>query len=304
ALKQCGYLSVEEPFAGLMTQGMVVHETFRTKDGEWVYPEDVDPREDGPIRLSDAAPVIRGRLEKMSKSKKNAIGLEATVEEFGADTMRLLLLSDSPPERDLEWTDAGIHGAWRYLNRLWRLVTEPSVPLGDPGAPAPSALGPAVEAALRQMHKTIAAVEQDIEAFRLNRAIARVRELTNTLGDLPIDQPGAGWILRQGLETVVLLLAPFIPHAAEEMWVALGHEKMVVDTAWPTADEAFLVDDSVTVAVQVNGKLRGTITLPRDAERQEAEDKALAEPGVARFLDGKSVRKVIVVPNRIVNVVA
>ncbi len=304
ALKKCGYLSVDEPFDGLMTQGMVVHETFATQEGEWVYPEETQETDGGVVRQSDGVPLKRGRLEKMSKSKKNVVGLEAMVEEFGADTVRLLLLSDSPPERDLEWTDAGIHGAWRYLNRLWRMVNEPHIPLSGQDEAALNPLGSKAEEALRQTHKTIAAVEQDIEAFRLNRAIARVRELTNTLGDLPAGEAGAGWVLRQGLEAAVLLLSPVIPHAAEEMWAALGQETMVAKSAWPAADQAYLVDDSVTIAVQVNGKLRGTITLPRDADKQVAEETALSEPGVAKFLDGKPVRKVIVVPNRIVNVVA
>ena len=304
ALKRCGYLTVEEPFAGLMTQGMVVHETFRTRNGEWVFPEDVDIKGEKAFRQSDGAPLERGRLEKMSKSKKNVVGLETMVEEFGADTVRLMLLSDSPPERDLEWTDAGINGAWRYLNRLWRMIAEPVADLGEPGGQRPGTLGAGAEAAFRDIQKTVAAVEQDIEAFRLNRAIARVRELTNTLAELDPGEAGAGWVLRQGLEASVLLLAPFIPHAAEEMWGALGHSAMVTDTPWPVADADFLVDDSVTVAVQVNGKKRGTITLPRDAGKELAEEAALAEPGVVRILDGKPVRKVIVVPNRIVNVVA
>jgi leucyl-tRNA synthetase len=215
-------------------------------------------------------------------------------------------LSDSPPERDLDWTDSGIDGASRYIQRLWRLVHEALPSLPPPGAPTVEGGAEASEIR-RAIHKTIAAVTDDLEKFHFNRAIARVRELTNVLGELA---PGNGEngehgeTRRDGLETVVRLIAPMMPHLAEELWRALGHETLVVDMPWPEADEALLVDEKVTMAVQVNGKLRGTIELPRDAAREEVEAAALALPKVAAATAGKEVRKVIVVPNRIVNVVA
>jgi len=304
ALKRCGYLSIEEPFAGLMTQGMVVHETYRAPDGQWVYPEEVETRGDAAVRASDGAPVTVGRLEKMSKSKKNVVGLEKVIDTYGADTVRLLLLSDSPPERDLEWTEAGAEGAWRYLNRIWRLVSEPQVDLPAPGTPAPDRFGPAATDLRRRTHRTILAVDDDFSEFRFNRAVARLRELTNAMADLPAAEDGAGWALREALEVLTVLVGPIMPHLAEELWQALGGEALAIDAPWPQADRSLTVEDTVTVAVQVNGKVRATITLPKDADRTAAEQAALDEPGVQRALDGKAPRKVIVVPNRIVNVVA
>ncbi|MGP1394014.1 MAG: leucine--tRNA ligase [Inquilinaceae bacterium] len=304
ALKQCGYLTVEEPFAGLMTQGMVVHETYRDANNEWVYPEEVAWRDGSPVGAADGAPLTQGRLEKMSKSKKNAVGLDGTVDAYGADTVRLLLLSDSPPERDLEWTDAGIEGAWRYLNRLWRLVDEPAFAPAPPGTPRPRTMVPEAEALRRRVHKTIDAVGADFEAFRLNRAVARIRELSNAVAELDGSGDGTAWALREALEALVVLCGPIMPHLAEEMWARLGHETILADTPWPAVDPSLTVDDRVTVAIQVNGKLRATVHLPRDVEKAAAEKAALDEPNVVRALEGRTVRKVIVVPNRIVNVVA
>ena len=304
ALSQCGYLQLDEPFAGLFTQGMVCHQTYRNEAGEWLFPEAVTIGADG--RLSDAAgvPVVVGRTEKMSKSKKNVVGLDAIVDTYGADTARLYLLSDSPPERDLEWTETGIEGTWRYVNRLWRLVSEPAVPLPPASAEMPPDLSPALAGLRRLIHKTIAAVTDDLDRFRFNRAVARIRELTNALDDLPGGDANAGAVLREGLEAATLLLGPMMPHLAEEMWQALGRGSLVIDTPWPEADSALTRDDQVTIAVQVNGKLRGTLEFPRDAAAADVEEAALELPQVARMLDGQPPKKVVVVPNRIVNVVA
>jgi len=304
ALKQCGYVAVDEPFAGLFTQGMVLHQTYQNAAEEWLFPKEVHAGPDG--RLCDAAgrPVSVGRLEKMSKSKRNVVDLDDIVDTYGADTARLYLMSDSPPERDLEWTETGIEGIWRYVNRLWRMVSEPAAELPPAGAAMPAGLGPALVALRRQIHKTIAAVTDDLDKFRFNRAVARIRELTNALDDLPAGEAGAGAVLREGLETAALLLGPMMPHLAEEMWQSLGHRSLVAETAWPKADPVLARDEQVTIAVQVNGKLRATIDLPRDAAAADIEHAALDLPQVARLLDGKAPRKVVVVPNRIVNVVA
>ncbi|MGH7099200.1 MAG: leucine--tRNA ligase [Stellaceae bacterium] len=305
ALKACGYpVDCDEPFAGLFTQGMVCHQTYRSAGGEWLYPEEV--ASDAAGRLVDAAgrPVAVGRLEKMSKSKRNVVGLDAIVETYGADTARLYLLSDSPPERDLEWTAAGIEGIWRYVNRIWHMVEDPAAPLPPPGTPLPAALPPALVAVRRTIHKTIAAVGDDLDKFRFNRAVARIRELTNALEELPVDEAGAGPVLREGLETLAQLLGPMMPHLCEEMWVRLGGAGLMADQPWPAADPDLARDEQVTIAVQVNGKLRATVELPRDAGRETVESAALALPQVVRWLDGRVPKKVVVVPNRIVNLVA
>ena len=304
ALRDCGYRIVEEPFAALMTQGMVVHETYRTRAGDWVFPDEVASAPDGALsRQDDGEPVERGRLEKMSKSKKNVVGLEKIVEAYGADTARLMLLSDSPPERDLEWTEAGIEGAWRYVNRAHRLVSEPPSALAPIGAPPPNRFGDNAAALRRATHKTIAAVGDDLQEFRYNRAVARIRELTNAIADCT---PGEGvdWALREALETLVLLFNPMMPHLSEELWQTLGYTGLAAGAAWPEADPALLVDDTVTIAIQVNGKLRTTLDLPKDAEEELVRTAALAADPVTRATSGKTIRRVIVVPNRIVNVVA
>jgi len=304
ALKQCGYLDLDEPFAGLFTQGMVLHQTYQNDGGDWLFPEEVTADDKGGLADPAGRKVTTGRTEKMSKSKKNVVGLDAIVDTYGADTARLYLMSDSPPERDLEWTETGIEGTWRYVNRLWRLVSEPAAALPAAGSAMPSGLGPALVALRRQTHKTVAAVTDDLDKFRFNRAVARIRELTNALEDLPAAEPGAGAVLREGLEAATRLIGPMMPHLAEEMWQTLGHAELIADAPWPTPDPVLARDEAVTIAVQINGKLRGTIDLPRDAAPKAVEEAALALPQVVRFLDGRAPKKVVVVPNRIVSVVA
>ena len=304
ALTQCGYLDLKEPFAGLFTQGMVCHATYQSADGEWLFPDEVTEKEDGSLVDAKGRPVQVGRLEKMSKSRKNVVGLESVISEYGADTARLFLMSDSPPERDLEWTDAGIKGVWRYVNRLWRLATESEAPLPPVGTALPNQLSPDADAALRVAHRTIAAVSDDLEKFRFNRAVARIHELTNALETIKGTGAGDAAVLRFGLETATRLVAPMMPHLAQELWAQLGHVSVLVDEPWPKADPALVAEERVTIAVQINGRLRGTVELPRDSEKTTVERAALALPTVARHLEGRTPRKVIVVPNRIINVVA
>jgi leucyl-tRNA synthetase len=215
------------------------------------------------------------------------------------------MLSDSPPDREMEWTEAGIEGAWRFVNRLWRLVTEAAA-LPAPGASQPGKLeagDPGAFAALKAVHRTIAGVSEDLERFHFNKAVARVHELANALGELGGKDAGAGWVRRFGFETLTRLLAPMMPHLAEELWRFLGGRGLVADQPWPVADPRLLTEATVEVAVQVNGKLRTTIRLPRDAAKDAAEAAALADQTVRRHMEGRLPRKVIVVPNRIVNVV-
>jgi len=304
ALRDCGYVDLKsgEPFKGLFTQGMVCHETYRAADGRWLTPGEVEKSGDGGVEIKTGAPIRLGRSEKMSKSKKNVVDPEHILQTYGADTARLFMMSDSPPERDLEWTESGVEGAWRYINRLWRLLDEPAVPLGD--ASTPEGFGDAATALRRQTHKAVAGVTEDLEKFHFNRAVARVRELTNALVDAKGDGPGMAFAYREGLEALVRLIGPIAPHIAEEMWSGLGHDGLLADAPWPVADPALVVDETITIGVQVNGKLRASIQAPRDMPKEELEAAALAEPNVQRNLDGKTPRKVIVVPNRIVNVVA
>ena len=311
ALKQCGYLGIKEPFEGLLTQGMVCHETYRDENGKWLYPDEVEITGYKSARALEGAQggsaVTVGRSEKMSKSRKNVVDPESIIETYGADTARLFMLSDSPPDRDLDWTEAGIEGAWRYVNRLWRMVNQapgpPGTFLAAIGVTRPDALGEHSQAVLKIIHRTIVAVSDDLDKFHFNRAVARIRELTNELEDLSPEEEGADWVMRQGLEIAVCLIGPMMPHLAEELWHSLGHQTLLADTPWPEAEADQLVEKNVTVAVQVNGKLRGTLDLPKDSDDQTAETGALALENVSAAIAGKPIRKVIIVPNRIINVV-
>ena len=287
ALKRLGRLDVAEPFAGLFTQGMVTHETYRSLDGRWVAPDEIEVRAEGLVERASGSPVERGRVEKMSKSKRNVVDSDVIVAEYGADAARWFLLSDSPPERDLEWSEEGIKGAWRFVQRLWRLATEP--------APAK---GRDCELE-RRLHKTIAAVTANIESLAFNKAIANLYELATA-----IERSAPSGTRSEAVETMMRLTAPMAPHVAEEAWAALGREGLIANAPWPEADPAMLVEDEVTIAVQVNGRLRDTLTAPKGANRDTIERMALASEKVARALDGKPPRKVIVVPDRLVNLVA
>ena len=305
ALKRCGHLSIDEPFAGLFTQGMVCHETYRDREGRWYYPDEVESGPGGGmVAREDGRPVVTGRSEAMSKSKRNTVDPEALIQAYGADTARLFMLSDSPPERDLEWSDTGVKGAWRYIASLWRLVETPPVALPMPASPAPareSLTGP-MRALRKTIHRTIAGVTEDLERFRFNRAVARIRALTNALAAVE-EAPGAGPVLREGLETAARLIGPMTPHLAEEMWRRLGRESWLAREPWPEPEAALLADDTVVVAVQVDGRKRATIALRAGHDEAEAESAALAEGAVRRALAGRAVRRVVVVPGRIVNVV-
>jgi len=301
-LKILGYTKSDEPFSGLLTQGMICHETYKDEAGKWLEPEDV--RKDGgkAVHVKSGAPVTIGRSEKMSKSKKNTVDPSHIIETYGADAARLFMMSDSPPERDLEWSDAGIDGAWRYVNRLWRLVEQHKDVIGAGVAKnTVPALSDAENTLRGLVHKTIKLVGEDIENYHFNKAVARFRELSNALGDAKADSEGAVFVLREGIEAVIHLVAPFMPHLAEALWAQLGHSDLVAARGWPTFDPALAVDDTVTIAIQVNGKLRATIQLPRDADKVIAEKTALAE--ISGALEGKEIVKTVVVPNRIVNVV-
>ncbi len=305
ALQDCGYpVPAREPFTGLFTQGMVTHATFQDKDGKWLYPTEVENSNGKWVKKDDGTPAKIGPVIKMSKSKKNTIDPQDIIDTYGADAARLFILSDSPPERDLEWSEAGIEGAWRYINKMHRSVNEILTLVPAAGAKQPASFSDAAQALRRITHKTIDMVGKDIDAFHMNKAVARIRELSNALTGFAIKQDGDGWAVREGWEALTILMNPMVPHLAEEMWVSLGHKTLLADTSWPKADAALLENDTVTIGVQINGKLRATIQLPANADKETAEKLAMADDNVIRTLEGQTVKKVIVVPGRIVNIVA
>ena len=299
AMSKLGLVRDPEPFAGLFTQGMVCHETYKDANGGWVTPDEIEKRDGKAFYLGTDTQVAIGPSEKMSKSKKNVIAPETIIADYGADTIRWFMLSDTPPERDIEWTDAGAEGCWRFVQRIYRLCTE-AVDLPVPGT-AISA-DDAESKTLRQaVHKAIQAVTEHLQHLRFNSAVAQLYTLANAIGAAPRANPAAR---REALEAIVLLAAPMMPHLAESCWQALGHAKLVAETPWPKYDPALTASDSVTIAIQVNGKRRGEISVTKDADSKSVEAAALADEGVIRALEGKTPKKVIVVPNRIVNIVA
>ena len=300
ALHDCDLIDLPsgEPFEGLFTQGMVTHETYKSTEDKWLSPEDIEERDGQMVEMATGKPVKVGAIEKMSKSKKNVVDPAQIIKDYGADVARWFMLSDSPPERDVEWTQSGAEGAWRYIQRLWALADDcPDQDEGD------ARDGDALEL-VRLTHKTIEGVTRGIEEFRFNTSVALMHELTNALKKAEqSDAPGMATARRFGVRTLAQLVSPFAPHVAEECWECLGGEGLVASAPWPVADPDMLVSDTVTLPVQVNGKKRAEISVPADADKDAVEEIARADEDVQKHIDGKTVRKVIVVPGRIVNIV-
>jgi leucyl-tRNA synthetase len=300
--------NVREPFAALFTQGMVTHETYKSKRGGWLLPTQVRLEGEGDkrraIEIATAEPAAIGSVEKMSKSRKNTVDLDAFVNEYGADVARWFVLSDSPPERDVIYTDVGVEGARRFVQRIWRLVDQGAAVAAAKGALEPKSFGPEAVALRRAAHKALDQVARAIEGLRFNVAVAYVYEFANVLGSA-VGKSGEGypWARREALEFLVQMIGPMMPHLAEECWARLGYNTLLANQPWPEADPALLVDDTITIAVQVNGKRRDELTIARTAGSEEIEAAALRLEPVLRALEGRPVKKVIVVPQRIVNVV-
>jgi leucyl-tRNA synthetase len=311
AMHKTGHVNMDEPFAGLFTQGMVVHETYRLKSGEWVMPAEVTIKAEGDARTAVLAAtgeaVEIGGIEKMSKSKKNTVDPDDIIEAYGADTARWFVLSDSPPDRDVIWTEEGVRGAWRFVQRLWRLIGE----IADVQAPAakPVQFGEQALGIRKAAHRALVNVSEDIARLRFNRCVAHIYECANALSDAigrieTAPSPDLAWALREAGDILVCLFHPMMPHLAEECWQILGHTTLVSTESWPKLEPALLVESTITLPVQINGKKRADVTVPREAGKDEIEAAVLALDAVQKALDGKAPKKVIVVPQRIVNVVA
>jgi leucyl-tRNA synthetase len=310
ALRDLGLAEVDEPFTNLLTQGMVSKETYRCPEHGWLFPTDLVASEKGGWQCAQCGrPVAIGRVEKMSKSKRNIIDPEDLISRYGADTARLFTLFAAPPEKDLEWSDQGVEGAYRFLSRLWRLIVQERALWDRAGAlnGGSDELSVELRDLRRAVHRTIKKVTEDIEGrFHFNTAIAAVMELFNALSAAAQrgDDSSAGAAVRKhGLETIILLLTPFVPHMASELWCELGHGERVDEVAWPSYSADALEEERLLIIVQVNGKVRGKITVPADMTQERIETDALADPKVAGLLDGKKVRRVVYVPRRLVNIV-
>jgi leucyl-tRNA synthetase len=321
AMKATGHVGLDEPFAGLFTQGMVVHETYRTASGEWAAPAEVKIEADGDARratlIATGVEVAIGAIEKMSKSKRNTVDPDDIIASYGADVARWFMLSDSPPERDVEWTERGVQGAWRFSQRLWRLNGEAAEIAKSAPAARPAQFSAPAIALRKATHQALANVTADIEKLHFNVCVAHIYEFANTLnaviGEMGSDEgaqngavstPDFSWAMREAVNVLVQLFHPMMPHLAEECWAALGHDTLVAQAAWPQVERDLLIEDTVTLPVQINGKKRADVTVARNAGNADIEAAVLALDAVKRVLEGKPPKKVIIVPQRIVNVVA
>ncbi|MCK1298684.1 MULTISPECIES: leucine--tRNA ligase [unclassified Bradyrhizobium] len=311
AMKATGHIALDEPFAGMFTQGMVVHETYQKADGTFVQPVEVKVETGANGRratlLTSGEDIQIGPIEKMSKSKKNTVDPDDIIETYGADVARWFMLSDSPPERDVIWSDERVQGASRFVQRLWRLVNDSVEPGESAPAARPASFGPDAIALRKAAHGALDKVTTGIERLHFNVCLAHIREFSNAFAEF-LQRPGQpapdlAWTIREAGQILVQLFSPMMPHLAEECWQVLGHSGLVSEADWPQIERDLLVEDSVTLVVQVNGKKRGEVTVATAAENPEIEAAVLALDAVKLALDGKPVRKVIIVPKRIVNVV-
>jgi leucyl-tRNA synthetase len=293
AMSDSGYVSIREPFVKLLTQGMVLHATYKDEDGNWVYPTDV-VSESGELKdKTSGKRVFAGKQEKMSKSKKNVIDLDNTIKNYGADTVRLFILSDSPPERDLEWSDSGVDGCYKFIMKLFAIsdkISSISFENSDDSK------------LLTKTHATIKDVTSDIKLYHFNKAIARIRELFNALSDV-VSSGSKSITIKFAFESILKLLNPFTPHCTEEIWSNFGNNEILAKSNWPIFDEKLTVSDNVTIAVQINGKLRGTILVPNSLSSDEVKDIAKNSKEISKYLENVTIKKTIVIPNKIVNFV-
>ena len=315
AMKVTGHIGIDEPFAGMFTQGMVVHESYQKSDGTWVTPAEVKIEAGGNGRhaslVTTGEDVTIGPIEKMSKSKRNTVDPDDIIATYGADVARWFMLSDSPPDRDVIWTEEGVQGSWRFVQKLWRLVGEAGEIAGAAAPAGGQGSDEAVLALRKAAHGALAKVSDDIAKLRFNRAVAHIYELSNALQASLAAVKGNGGVsaayaaaVREVIEIMIQLFQPMMPHLAEECWAALGHQTLAAEAPWPKVEAALLVEDTVTLPVQVNGRKRAEVTVPRNASNTDVEAAVLELEAVQRALEGKAPKKVIVVPQRIVNVVA
>ena len=299
ALKDCGYLSISEPFKGLMTQGMVCHQTFKSGDGKWVFPHEVEKKNNKFYHTVNGSEVFPGRIEKMSKSKRNVVDPLSIVKKYGSDTARIFMVSDSPPERDMEWSTAGVEGSYKFLNRVLRIVNETQKPKKLINLD----LVDNKNTVIKKIHQSIKDVTDGIESFRFNVCIAKLYELTNMISKLDSKTDFETSLKFYGLEILAQLISPFAPHHAEEIWSLMGHKILICDTEWPKFDKRFLSVEQISIGVQINGKLRGNISYNKNAKKEEIQELALSLSSVKNRLGGEKPKKIIIVPERIVNIV-
>ena len=314
AMKATGHVGLDEPFAGLFTQGMVVHETYRRENGEWAAPSEITIESDGDARratlISTGEPIVIGAIEKMSKSKRNTIDPDEIIASYGADVARWFMLSDSPPERDVEWTERGVQGAWRFTNRLWRLIGEAATIAKSAPSSRPAQFSESALKLRKATHRALANITDAVDKLHFNVCVAYIYEFANALSEAiggventDALTPDFRWAAQEAADVMVQLFNPMMPHLAEECWAALGHKDLVAQAPWPQVERDLLIETTITLPVQINGKKRADVTVARDAKNADVEAAVLALDAVIAALAGKTPKKVIVVPGRIVNIV-
>jgi leucyl-tRNA synthetase len=306
-LKEMGYLNVEEPFTNLLTQGMVCKEVYECPRDGYLFPEEAEGQGEALSCRKCGSRITVGRLEKMSKSKRNVVDPEYLIEKYGADTARMFCLFASPPEKDLDWNDQGVEGSARFLNRVWRLVFDQHERLqGVTPFPAGTALEGDPSFLRQKIHKAIKKVTEDIERFHFNTAISAVMELVNEIYASEVKERQdeiSKRVMREAIETVVVLLSPFVPHFTEELWEALGKRDSVINVLWPDYDPEAVQEEEILIVVQVNGKLRDRIMVPASYGEEEVKTWALKSERIQNLVGGKQIKKVILVPGKLVNIV-
>ena len=300
ALKAIKTIDVEEPFSSLQTQGMVCHQTYSSEDKQWLFPKEVIKEDNNFLHAVTKQPVFVGRIEKMSKSKKNVVDPQEIISNFGADTARFFMLSDSPPNRDMEWSDAGIDGSWRFLNKLWKFVH--NLNINKNGYTLPKNLSQPNKELLRTLNVTIKEITQSIDDFHFNNAVASIRSLFNSILSYKIVDESDDKVVLHTTKKLLILINPMVPHIAEELWATLNNSEMICNQAWPEVDETYLKKNNVEIPIQVNGKMRAVINVPYDTNKLDLENMAIKEKNVLKFLIGVP-KKVIIIPNRVINFV-
>lgn len=300
ALKHVKSLNIEEPFTSLQTQGMVCHQTFKTMEDKWVFPSDIVKNGNKFFHCKTKEPLIAGRIEKMSKSKKNVVDPQQIIDDFGADTARFFVLSDSPPNRDMEWSDSGLEGSWRFLNKLWKFVI--SLPNKNNQNKLPTVISLQNKELLSVMHSTIKNVTKAIEEFHFNIAVAQIRNLFNVVFSHKIENDDDAKVVLFVISRLLVLINPMVPHIAEELWYNLGNKTLISNESWPKVDLGYIKKSNVKIPIQVNGKVRAVVEVPINLSNKDIEQIALKEENVLKFLN-KSPKKVIIIPNRVVNFV-
>jgi len=304
AMKECGYLSISEPFDGLFTQGMVCHETYLSSKNEWLYPEEIEIKKNGEARrILDNSDVKVGRSESMSKSKKNVVDPGSIIRQYGADTARWFMLSDSPPDRDLEWSDSGVHGSWKFINKLWKLVVSNINNLPKNSLKEPKNLDSDSLELRKKSHKAIKMITTCLEEFKFNVAVANIHELVNYLQEYINKAGKSEWVKKETIEIILKLSNPMLPHITEELWYRLGKKSLLCNETWPLPIQSLCEEVNANISIQINGKHKITLSIPMSLEKEDVEKIATKNINVSKILSRGKLIKTIFVPNRILNFV-